>query len=113
MKPFKSGAIVASWLLRLMLLWFIYENYLKEFPDMDFRSFSFYLASFYVLSGILLLAGGFMQKPALTVISGLCIFILPIVQLIRSFPDNPGDVLLVYLIPLSAGFYFFTVGNNN
>jgi hypothetical protein len=113
MKPFKSGVVIAAWLLRVLLLWFIYENYVQGFPGFDFKSFHFYIAACYVLFGLLLLAGGFMQKPVFTVVSGLFLFVLPIVQLIRSFPETLGDVLLLYLIPLSVGFYFFTGGNND
>jgi uncharacterized membrane protein YkgB len=113
MKPFKSGAIIAAWLLRIMLVWFIYKNYFHLFSDFNFKDFSFYLGAAYILFGLMIFAGGFMQKPALTVISGLAIFIIPIVQLIRAFPDDLDNALLLYLIPLSVGFYFFTGGNNN
>jgi hypothetical protein len=113
MKPFKSGTIIAAWLLRIMLVWFIYKNYVQPFPDFDFKNFGFYVHVSYVLLGLLLLVGGFLQKPAITVFSGLFLFVLPVIQFIRSFPENPGEVLLVYLIPLSVGFYFFTSGNNN
>jgi hypothetical protein len=113
MKPFKSGAILAAWLLRVMLLWFIYRNYFQSFSAFDFQHFSFYISVAYLLFGLLLLIGGFMQKPTLTVISGLAIFIIPIVQIIKAFPEELGNVLLLYLIPLAVGFYFFTGGNNN
>lgn len=112
MKPFNSGAVIAAWLLRILLIWFVYKNYFQAFTGFDIKDFSFYVATAYLLFAILVLAGGFMQNPGLTVISGLIIFILPIVQLIRSFPDNPGNVLILYLIPLSVGFYFFTNGNS-
>jgi len=112
MKPFKPGALVASWLLRITLLWFVYERYFDTFPGFDLKAFSFYIHSGYILFAVLLLAGGFMQKPSLTVIAGLAIFILPIVQLIRDYPDEPLSVVLLYLLPLSIGFYFFTAGNN-
>lgn len=88
MKPFKSGAIIAAWLLRIMLIWFVYTNYFQTFSGFDFKSFSFYIGTAYLLFCLLILAGGFMQKPALTVISGLVIFIIPIVQLIKAFPDD-------------------------
>ena len=112
MKPFKSGAIIAAWLLRVMLVWFIYRNYFQAFAGFDLKSFSFYIGAAYLLFGLLLLAGGLLQKPGLTVISGLAIFALPIVQLIRIFPEDLSNVLLLYLIPLSVGFWFFTSGNN-
>jgi hypothetical protein len=113
MKPFKSGVTIAAWLLRIMAVWFIYRNYFQVLISFDLRSFSFYMATAYILFGLLLLAGGLMQKPAITVLSGLAIFVLPIVQLIRAFPEEVSTVLLLYLIPLSVGFYFFTNGNNN
>jgi hypothetical protein len=113
MKPFNSGTVIAAWLLRLMLVWFIYENYYSIFTSFEFKDFSFYIASAYMLFGFLILAGGFMQKPSMTVVSGLAIFILPIVLLIRDFPEEPLQVLLIYLIPMAAGFFFFTHGNNN
>ena len=113
MKPFKSGMVIAAWLLRIMLVWFIYQHYFKTFGDFDFKEFNFYISTAYLLFGVLVFAGGFLQKPAMTVISGLLIFILPLVQLIRAFPEDPGSVLLVYMIPLAVGFYFFTNGNGS
>jgi hypothetical protein len=112
-KPFKSGAIIAAWLLRVMFVWFVYEHYFRTFGGFDFKSFNFYLHVAYIIFGILLVAGGFMQKPGLTVLSGLVIFILPVVQLIRHFPENPASVVMIFLLPLAIGFFFFTAGNNN
>jgi hypothetical protein len=111
MKPFQSGAVVSAWLLRVMLAWFVYKNYFHTFTDLDLESFSFYMSAAYLLCTVLLIAGGLLQKPTLTIVSGLLIFILPIVQLIRVFPEDLADVLLLYLIPLSVGFCFFTSGN--
>jgi len=112
MKPFKSGSVLAAWLLRLTLAGFVYLNYVKGFPAFDLKSFSFYIHVAYVLFTVLLIAGGFMQKPAMTVVSGLALFILPVVLLIHSFPDDLVNGMLLYLIPLSVGFFFFTAGNN-
>jgi hypothetical protein len=94
-----------------MLLWFIYSNCFQLFTEFDFKNFGFFIAAAYLFFGILLVAGGFMQKPVLTVTTGLFIFIIPIVQIIRVFPKDLSQVLLIYLIPLSVGFYFFTNGN--
>ena len=113
MKPFKSGTIVAAWLLRITILWFVYEHYLKGFPGFDLKSFSFYIhAAYFVFAGMLVVCG-FMQKPAVTVLSGLFLFILPVVQLIHAFPKDLMPVVLFYLLPMSGGFYFFTAGNGN
>jgi len=113
MKPFKSGMVIAAWLLRILLVWFIYQNYFKTFGGFDFKDFSFYISAAYLVFGVLVFAGGFLQKPAITVVSGLFIFILPLVQLIRAFPEDPGSALLLYLVPLAVGFYFFSNGNGN
>jgi hypothetical protein len=112
MKPFKSGTIVASWLLRITVMWFVYEHYFRALPAFDLKNFQFYIHAAYILFAILLFFGGFMQKPSMTVLSGLALFILPVVQLIRNFPDETG-VLLAFLLPMAIGFYFFTAGNGN
>jgi hypothetical protein len=113
MKPFKSGANLAAWLLRITLLWFVYEHYLKGFPDFDLKSYSFYIHVAYILFAVLLLTGGFLQKSSLTVLAGLALFVLPIFQVIRDFPEEPLKVLPLYLLPLALGFYFFTSGNGD
>ena len=113
MKPFKSGIVIASWLLRITLAWFIYKHYFQTFTDFAWKTFGFYIATAYLVFGLLLLAGGLMQKASLTVVSGLMLFVLPIIQLVRSFPVDPGNAILLYMIPLSVGFYFFSAGNNN
>lgn len=112
MKPFKSGAMLASWLFRILLVWFVYLNYYQTFTDFAVKSFDFYISAAYVVFGALAFIGGFLQKPAPTVLSGLAVFILPIVQLIRSFPEDPVNTLFAYVIPLATGFYFFTHGND-
>lgn len=112
MKPFKSGAIIAAWLFRILLVWFIYENYFRSFTSFEVQRFEFYMGAAYVLFGALAFIGGFLQKGAITVFSGLVVFVLPIIQLIRSFPEEPFTVLLSYLIPLAVGFYLFTHGND-
>jgi hypothetical protein len=113
MKPFKSGATLAAWLLRMTLLWFVYEHYLIPFPGFHVKSYPFYIHAAYILFALLLLAGGFLQKSTLTVLSGLALFILPVIQLVRNFPGDPLKVVLLYLLPIAIGFYFFTSGNDN
>jgi hypothetical protein len=113
MKPFTSGSLFAAWLLRIMLAWFVYHNYFQTFADFDLNNFSFYISGAYLLFTVLLIAGGFMRQEGLTVISGLAIFVLPIIQLVRDFPEEISGVMLLYLIPLSVGFTFFTTGNNH
>jgi hypothetical protein len=113
MKPFKSGTVIAAWLLRLTLLWFVYQYYFKGFPGFDLKSFTFYIHATYIVFAVLLVVGGFLQKPGLTVVSGLVIFILPVVLLIHAFPKDIMPVVILFLLPVAIGFYFFTHGNGN
>lgn len=112
MKPFNSGSVIAAWLLRALIIWFVYRNYFSTFTDFQIKDFNFYICAAYLLFAVLVTAGGFMQKEGLTVISGLFIFILPIVQLIRAFPADITAHVMEYLIPMATGFVFFTNGNN-
>lgn len=112
MKPFASGKILAAWLLRIVMIYFIYQYYLKSVTDFQPREFDYYIGVSYVLFTLLLCIGGMVQKETLSVISGLVLFILPIVQLIREFPDNIIKTGFMYLIPLAIGFTFFSYGNN-
>jgi len=57
----------------------------------------------------MLVAGGFMQKPAVTVLSGLFIFILPLFSLFMHFKRFDACGFAVSTTPVS-GFYFFTAG---
>ena len=112
MKPFQSGTVIAAWLLRIMLAWFVYSNYFHTFTGFDLAGFDFYISAAYILFTLLVVLGGIIGKPSLTVISGLCLFVLPIVPFFRIFPEDITKSLLQYLIPLSVGFTFFTTGNN-
>jgi|WetSurMetagenome_2_1015567.scaffolds.fasta_scaffold118061_2 hypothetical protein len=112
MKPFTSGTVIAAWLLRLVIVFFVYYNYFHSFTDFDLKSFGFYISGCYCLFALLLLAGGLSQNETLTVISGLGIFVLPVIQLIREFPRDILDNMLIYLVPLAVGFAFFSFGNN-
>jgi hypothetical protein len=112
MKPFKSGLVIASWLLRITLVWFVYQQYFAPFTEFNVKTLEFYIQAMYVVFALLLVIGGLVKKPVVTVISGLFIFVLPVVQLIRSFPGEFQKHMLIYLIPLAIGFHFFASGNN-
>jgi len=114
MKPFKSGSAVAAWLLRILTLWMAYLYYFDTFKTFEFRSVIFWFAAAYVVFSVLLFAGGLVSKHTLTVISGLFLFLAPIVRLIVSgFPGDPVSSLFVYFIPLATGFHFLTRGNSD
>lgn len=113
MKPFKSGTFLATWLLRFLLAWFVFKNYAYTFADFDFNNFNFYVSAVYLLGAVLLIIAGFMKNTSLTVLTGLTLFVLPIVQLIRNFPADFSNQLLIFLLPIACGFYFFSSGNQS
>ncbi len=113
MKPFASGTIIAAWLLRILIIWFVYVNHFMTFADFQLKSFEFYVSAAFIIGAILLVAGGLSAKEGLTVIGGLIIFILPVVQLLKFFPENITETAFNYLIPLTTGFVFFTSGNQH
>ncbi len=113
MKPLKTTIPLARWLLRLSLAAFIFFAYFGTFKAFAFDSLEFYFASIYVIFGALLFIGGFLNKSAVTVISGFILFLLSVYLLIKSFSGDIGEHLLGYLLPASISFYFLSTGNDN
>ena len=113
MKPLKSGLSFANWLIRLAFILFVVFNFkfLSEIKTFNFSGKEFYLASAFVLFGALLFIGGFMSKPALTVISGFIISGLAIYKIVILF-SGAFENLVSFIIILAIGFYFACAGNS-
>jgi len=114
MKPFKAGATISAWLLRIILLWHVYLHYFNIFKTFDFSSKSFWFASAYVAFSVLLFIGGFVSKQTLSVISGLFLFLTAAAQLVMNgIPADPVNGLFAYFLLFATGFYFLTHGNTD
>jgi hypothetical protein len=111
MQPFKSGQVVAMWLLRITLVLYLFLSYVNRLSPISLESIRFYVSFAFVIFSVLLLVGGFLSKPAITVLSGLIIFLLSAYQLVISFSGKIDVGLVMYLFPLSIGFYFLCQGN--
>lgn len=111
MQPLKSGQVVAIWLLRITLVLYLFFDNIYGLRQINFDSIRFYLAFGFVIFAVLLLVGGFISKPGLTVISGLFIFLLSTYQIFLSFDGKIDAGLILYLFPLSIGFFFLCQGN--
>lgn len=111
MQPFKYGQVIAIWLLRISLVLFLFLGNINKLSPIDFQSIRFYLAFALVIFAVLLLVGGFLSKPGLTVISGLIIFLVSAYQLVVSFNGKIDISYVLLLFPLSIGFYFLCNGN--
>jgi hypothetical protein len=71
----------------------------------------FYVAFAHLLFGLLLLIGGFVKKPMLTVVSGLVIFVACGYQAYISRPFVIDFQLSALFLAGSIGLYFFAHGN--
>jgi len=111
MQPFKSGQAVAMWLLRITLVLYLILDNIYSIRQINFDSIHFYIAFAFVIFAVLLLVGGFVSKPGLTVLSGLIIFMLSAYQIVISFGGRIDIALVMYLFPLAIGFFFVCQGN--
>jgi len=111
MQPFKYGQVIALWLLRLTLVLYLFLGNINGLSKINFESIHFYITLGFVIFSVLLLVGGFLSKPGLTVISGLVIFLLSAYQLVTSFNGRIDLALISCLFPLSIGFFFLCQGN--
>ncbi len=111
MKPFKAAVPLAKWLLRFALLFLVFVLYFNTVKAFHVKNISFYIAAAYILFGVLLIIGGFISKPGLTVISGLIIFGLSVYKLIVNFGGLLDTGMLHAFILAALGFYFFARGN--
>ena len=109
MNPWKNLTGVASWTMRLALVLFIYTRFFGVFMQFNFNTQNFWFAAAFVIFGILLLVGGFTRQ-GLTVISGLVILILALLQIIPGY-IGVSPTLATWLLVAAGGFYFLTHGN--
>ena len=111
MQPFKYGQVIALWLLRLTLVLYLFFGNIHSLGHINFQSIQFYIPLGLILFSVLLLVGGLLSKPGLTVISGLVIFLLSVYKLVISFDGRIDVNLIICLFPLSIGFFFLCQGN--
>ncbi len=109
MKPWKSLSGIASWAMRLALVVFIYHHFFGIFMQFNLSGQRFWFAAGFVVLGLLLFIGGF-TKNALTVIAGLGLLILSVLQLVTGYQGFTG-ILVQWLIISSMSMYFLSNGN--
>ncbi len=111
MKPAKAFYPFAAWLIRLSMLLFTYVFFFETIRAFDFKSVDFYIASAFALFSVLVFVGGFLSKPAMTVVSSFFLCGLSIYQLITSFSEKPDVITVSYMLGISAMLVLFSVGN--
>lgn len=109
MSPFKSLTGVASWLLRLSFILFIYHRFFGIVMQLNFTGQRFYIAAGFVAFGILLFIGGFARQ-SITVVAALGLLILSIIELLARF--NGIDLHLVqWVTAIALSMFFLAYGN--
>lgn len=111
MKPIKSLVPLAKWLLRLAVAAFLIVTFINIFLDFQVQLFNFWIAAFFLLFSVLLVIGGFLYNPALTIVSGFFILVIAIIEMIMIF-DGSIYSIYNYFLPAAAGFYFLARGNS-
>lgn len=109
MKPAKAFYPLAAWLIRLSMLLFSYVFFFDTIQALNVKDINFYIACAFALFSILLFVGGFLTKPAMTVVSAFFLLGLSIYKLIVCFGSNTNTV--VFALAISSSLVLFSVGN--
>ncbi len=111
MKPAKGLYPFAAWLIRFSMLLMSYVFFKTTIEAFDFSSVGFYLAAVFTLFSVLLFIGGFLAKPAMTVISAFFLFGLSVYFFIDDFSSEPGPSMVLFMLSASAMLLLFSSGN--
>jgi len=113
MKPAKGLLQFATWLMRLSIAFFVFVVFLHTLKSVDFKSIHFYVALAFILFGSLLFIGGFLNKPGITVFSGLMLFFASGYEIVMLFSTGITVELAMYAVIATSSLYFVTAGNKN
>ena len=109
MEPLKSLLPIARWFLRIAAAIIIYRFYFATFETLDFDSLEYFISFFMIIAAITLVVGGTLRTNTMTVLSGLVITGLSVLNMFVGEFDLTS--LITNFVPGSLGFYFFTQGN--
>lgn len=111
MKPAKGLFQFAAWLIRITMIVFAYTIFFETVKTFDFSALEFYIAAAFSLFTVLLFIGGFLSKPAMTVLSAFFLFGLSVYQFAVFFSKEPNLPMLMFLMSMSMMLMMFSVGN--
>jgi len=109
MNPWKKLTGAASWLIRISVVMVIYTRMFGIFMQFNLGDTSFFISAGLLLGAVLLLAGGFF-KQALTVVAGLLILILSVIQIALGY-EGISPTLAIWALTASSGLFFLAYGN--
>ena len=113
MKPLKSLLQFATWLMRLSVAFFVMLNFLHTLKLLEFKSIQFYIALVFSLFSVLLIIGGFLSKPALTVFSGIMLFFASVYEIVILSSAGVTVELGMYAVIATTALYFVAAGNKH
>lgn len=111
MKPVKSLFQFSTWLMRLTIAFFLFVAFWQNLKTLDFSSIQFYVALVFMVFGLMLLIGGFLKNPLLTVFSGLMLFFSSAFKIVLLFPEGISLELAIFFVVATTSLHFFTIGN--
>lgn len=111
MKPFKSALPFATWFLRITFVAYIFISNVKGVNPINLESLNFYLSLSMLVLSALLIAGGFLSKQTVTVLSALLIGLILLYRLAIPFPDLIATSTFKQLLLISLSFFFMARGN--
>lgn len=110
MNPWKNLTGLASWIMRIAIMLMIFAWFFQSFMNFNLTNPGFYMATAFVVLGIMLFVGGFLSKHSLTVLSAVGLLILSALQAYWGFNGITG-VFAQWLLMGSVSLYFVTNGN--
>ncbi|HAN19833.1 MAG: hypothetical protein A2X13_12690 [Bacteroidetes bacterium GWC2_33_15] len=106
MKPIKSLLPLSVWLMRIGLMIFAYTHYFETIKDFDYKNLNFYLALLFGIFSTLIFITGFVEKQAITVLSGLVLAIISIYNIVILFDAGITQSISIFIIIAGISMYF-------
>ncbi|HDR89981.1 MAG TPA: hypothetical protein ENN63_10210 [Bacteroidetes bacterium] len=111
MKPLKNLYPLATWIMRLVVAFYVYAAFSGIFTEFNLQSQWFYLSLVNLLAGAGLLLGGFVRKHHITVLSSLFLLLAALYQIILLLA--PVQYLTHRDLFLVAGISLFFLARGN
>lgn len=111
MRPAKNLFPLATWLMRIAVVLFVFTNYWEVFTFFNFKSVMFYVSALFILFSVLLFIGGFLYKSGLSVFSSLILILVTGYHSFLNLESNFDHNFAMFVVLGSIFVFFFTTGN--
>ena len=111
MEPLKFAFPFSNWLLRLASIILVYIIFYKDFIVFRYNSLDSWIALAFAVSSILLFVGGYMKKPALTIITSILLVMGCTYEIFNHFVMFKGHYAALFCVFGAISLYFAASGN--